>query len=494
VTAPARTPTDLSPAPRPAEPADSADPADTADTADTADVEALVARLRTAYDQGRTRPLAWRLAQLGRLRALLTEQREVLQQALAADLGKSPTEAQVTELTLVVAEIDDMVARLPRWLRPQPVTVPPLLWPARAHTQLEPLGVVLVIAPWNYPVQLSLAPMVGALAAGNAVLLKPSELAPAVSRALADLLPRYLDPQAVAVIEGAVEVTTTVLEQRFDHIFFTGSTRVGTIVATAAARHLTPVTLELGGKSPTWVDATADLDGVARRLAWGKFTNAGQTCVAPDYVLATPDVAARLEPLLVAAIHRLYGADPATHPDFGRIVNDEQFTRLTGLLDSGRTVTGGQADPATRYLAPTVLADVDRGAAVMAEEIFGPILPIVPVVDLEDALAFVAGRDKPLTLYVFSQDPATRQAFTERTSSGSLCFDIPLANLLVTELPFGGVGRSGTGSYHGRHSLTTFSHEKAIFTKPLHPDTMWIVYPPFTRLRRALIHRLFPGA
>ncbi|MGI8459828.1 MAG: aldehyde dehydrogenase family protein [Propionibacteriaceae bacterium] len=457
-------------------------------------IPAEVRRLRDSYDAGRTRPLAWRQEQLGGLRRLLTEQRTALQQALATDLGKSAVESQVTELSLVVGEIDDILAHLPRWLRPQPVAVPTVLLPARASTVLEPLGVVLVIAPWNYPVQLSLAPVVGALAAGNAVVLKPSELAPAVSRALADLLPRYVDPRAVAVVQGAVEVTTTLLEQRFDHIFFTGSSRVGTIVATAAAAQLTPVTLELGGKSPTWVDGTVDLERAARRIAWGKFVNAGQTCVAPDYVLATPEVAARLEPLLVDAIVGLYGADPATHPDYGRIVNDEQFARLTGLLDAGRTVTGGQSDAARRYLAPTVLAEVPRDAQVMAEEIFGPILPIVPVTDLDDAIAFVTGRDKPLTLYVFSEDPVVRAAFTERTSSGSLCFDIPLANLMVTELPFGGVGRSGMGTYHGRRSLTTFSHEKAVLAKRLHPDTMRIIYPPFTRLRRALIRRLFPGA
>ncbi len=454
----------------------------------------VVARLRDAYDTGRTRPLAWRQEQLRGVRRLLVEQRSALQRALATDLGKSPVEAQVTELSLIVGEIDDLLTHLERWLRPQSVAVPSVLLPARASTVLEPLGVVLVIAPWNYPVQLSLAPVVGALAAGNAVLLKPSELAPAVAAALAELLPRYVDPTAVAVVQGGVAVTTSLLERRFDHIFFTGSTKVGTIVATAAARQLTPVTLELGGKSPTFVDDSVDLERAAQRIAWGKFVNAGQTCVAPDYVLATPEVAARLEPLLVAAVERLYGADPASHPDYGRIVNDEQFTRLVGLLDSGRTVTGGGSDAARRYLAPTVLADVPRDSAVMAAEIFGPILPIVTVTDLDDAIGYVTGRDKPLTLYVFSDDPAVRAAFTGRTSSGSLCFDIPLANLMVTELPFGGVGASGMGSYHGRHSLTTFSHEKAVLTKGLHPDTMRIVYPPFTRVRRALIHRLFPGA
>ena len=468
-------------------------PAETATTSDS-DVPGLVARLRSACDQGRTRPLGWRQEQLRGLRRLLTEHRSALQKALAADLGKSAVEAQVTELSLVVGEIDDTLAHLPRWLAPQPVAVPAVLLPARASTVLEPLGVVLVIAPWNYPVQLSLAPLVGALAAGNAVVLKPSELAPAVSRALAELLPRYVDPRAVAVVEGAVEVTTSLLEQRFDHIFFTGSTRVGTIVATAAAKQLTPVTLELGGKSPTYVDGSVDLERAAQRIAWGKFVNAGQTCVAPDYVLATPDVAARLEPLLTDAIARLYGSDPATHPDYGRIVNDDQFARLTGLLDSGRTVTGGQSDAARRYLAPTVLADVARDAPAMTEEIFGPILPLVTVTDLDDAIAFVTGRDKPLTLYVFSADPEVKAAFTERTSSGSLCFDIPLANLMVTELPFGGVGRSGMGSYHGRYSLITFSHTKAVFAKRLRPDTMRIIYPPFTRVRQALVSRLFPGA
>ncbi len=452
-----------------------------------------VARLRAGSDASRTHPLSWRRAQLRALAAMMREQSSTFKDALRADLHKSPTEAQITELAIVVEEIQFALRHVATWVRPRSVPVPAVLLPARASVRPEPVGVVMIIAPWNYPIQLALAPLVGALAAGNAVVLKPSELAPATSAALAAQLPRYLDREAVAVVEGGVEETTALLECQVDHIFFTGSTRVGQIVMSAAAKHLTPVTLELGGKSPTYVDDTVDLARAADRIAWGKFVNAGQTCVAPDYLLATPGVARRLEPLLTASIARLYGADPARSPDYGRIVNRAQFDRLAGLLDSGRAVVGGDLDAGELYLAPTVLVDVDRDAPVMTAEIFGPILPIITVDDHEDAIAYVRAGEKPLTAYVFSHDPVVRQAFLDRTSSGSLTFDIPLAHLLASRLPFGGVGASGMGAYHGETSFATFSHAKSILDKGLAPDTMSVVYPPFPRAKRWLVDRLFHG-
>ncbi|WP_427168146.1 aldehyde dehydrogenase family protein [Streptomyces sp. C1-1] len=430
----------------------------------------VVARLRAAFRSGRTKPVEWRTAQLRRLRDMLTENGPDLAAALHADLGKSAAEADRTEIGFTVREIDHTLDHLADWLRPEPAPVPDRLGDdARAWTQYDPLGVVLVIAPWNYPAQLLLAPLVGALAAGNAVLVKPSELAPATSAALARLLPEYLDTGAVAVVEGGIPETTALLAERFDHIFYTGNGTVGRIVMRAAAEHLTPVTLELGGKSPAFVDRGADLDVVADRLARGKFLNAGQTCVAPDYVLTDPETAAALEPALTRAVEALYGGDPLASGAYSRIVNERHFDRLTGLLGSGRTVVGGVADRAAKYIAPTVLADVDPESPVMREEIFGPILPIVTVAGLDEAIDFINDRDKPLALYVFSESGDTRARIAAETSSGGLGHGLPLAHLTVSDLPFGGVGESGMGSYHGRWSIETFSHRKAVLEKPLSP-------------------------
>ncbi|MFI9769065.1 aldehyde dehydrogenase family protein [Streptomyces sp. NPDC052415] len=427
-----------------------------------------VARLRAAFRTGRTKPVEWRVTQLRDLRAMLTENTPELAAALHADLGKSATEAQRTEIGFTVREIDHTLAHLDDWLRPEPAPVPDHLGAdARAWTQYDPLGVVLVIAPWNYPAQLLLTPLLGALAAGNAVVAKPSELAPATSAVLARLLRTYLDPEAVAVVEGGVPETTALLAERFDHIFYTGNGTVGRIVMRAAAEHLTPVTLELGGKSPAFVDRDADLKVVADRLAAGKFLNAGQTCVAPDYVLTDPATAAALEPELVRAVESLYGTDPAASPEYGRIVDERHFDRLSGLLDSGRVVLGGSGDRASKYLAPTVLADVDPASPVMSEEIFGPVLPIVTVPGLDEAIGFINDRDKPLALYVFTESDDTRRRIAAETSSGGLGLGLPLAHLTVSDLPFGGVGESGTGNYHGRYSLETFSHRKAVLEKPL---------------------------
>ncbi|WP_432019187.1 aldehyde dehydrogenase family protein [Streptomyces sp. 1222.5] len=428
----------------------------------------VVARLRATFATGRTRPVAWRTAQLRRLRALLTERGADLAAALRADLGKSATEAYRTEIDFTVREIDHTLEHLDTWLRPEPAPVPAHLGPdATAWTQTDPLGVVLVIAPWNYPAQLLLAPMVGALASGNAVVAKPSELAPATSGALAELIPAYLDTDAVAVVEGGVPETTALLAERFDHVFYTGNGTVGRIVMRAAAEHLTPVTLELGGKSPVFVDRGTDLDTVADRLARGKFLNAGQTCVAPDYVLTDPGTAAALEAALVRAVEALYGTDPAASPEYGRIINERHFDRLNGLLGSGRVAVGGVGDRTAKYLAPTVLADVEPDSPVMREEIFGPILPIVTVAGLDEAIAFINDRDKPLALYVFTESDDTRARIAAETSSGGLGYGLPLAHLTVSDLPFGGVGESGMGSYHGRWSIETFSHRKAVLSKPL---------------------------
>nr|WP_245762561.1 aldehyde dehydrogenase family protein [Mycetocola miduiensis] len=449
-----------------------------------------VAAARDAFRAGTTKPITWRLRQLTALRRMLLEQGSALEDALASDLGKSPTESQMSEIGVVVGEIDNTIRHLRRWLRPKRVSVPLSVAPAAARVVREPLGVVLVIGPWNYPVQLALVPLAGALAAGNAVLLKPSELAPATSALLARLIPEYLDRSAVAVIEGGVDETTELLTEKFDHIFFTGNARVGRIVAHAAAEHLTPVTLELGGKSPVYVHDDADPAEIADRLVFGKFLNAGQTCVAPDYVLATPETARRLLPHLQDAVSRLYGDDPQASPDYGRIVNDRQFSRLSALLDGVRADIGGTTDKATRYIAPTIVDGVGTDAPLMQEEIFGPILPIVHVSGVDQAIEVISAREKPLALYLFTESRAIVRRFLRDTSSGAFGVSIPAAHLLVPGLPFGGVGESGMGRYHGEFSIDTFSHHKAVLSKPTRPDTLKLIYPPFTARREALI-RLF---
>jgi aldehyde dehydrogenase (NAD+) len=461
-------------------------------------IPGVVASARLCFDSGATKPVAWRQRQLRALKAMLIEHGSDFEEALAADLGKSPTESQLLEIGFVVNEINHIAKHLRSWLRPRRVPVPGSILPASASVVKEPLGVVLVIAPWNYPVQLLLSPVTGALAAGNAVVLKPSELAPATSAVIARLVPKYLDSRAVAVVEGGVPETTELLEQRFDHIFYTGNSRVGRVVMTAAAKNLTPVTLELGGKSPVYVDDSADLAVAAQRIAWGKFINAGQTCVAPDYVLATESVSERLAPLLAQATRELYGTNPQLADDYGRIINERQFGRLIGLLDAaaatGRRVFGGESDQAERYIAPTVLTNVARDSAIMEQEIFGPILPIVTVTGLDDAIDYINAGDKPLALYVFTARDSVRRRFLRDTSSGAIGFGIPAAHLAVPGLPFGGVGASGMGSYHGERSVATFSHDKAVLTKQLAPDTMRLIYPPYTerkdRFIRGLLRKL----
>jgi aldehyde dehydrogenase (NAD+) len=470
-------------------PVGSAGDASSAPTPPVTPTEA-VRRARAVFASGVTRPVDWRLARLAEMRRLLTEQEDVLCAALHDDLRKSRTEAMVTEVGFLVREVDHTRRHLAGWLRPRRVPVPLTLGGGRASVVPEPLGVVTVIAPWNYPVQLCLSPVLGALAAGNTVVLKPSELAPATSRALATLLPRYVGEGAVQVVEGGVAETTELLSRRVDHVFYTGNGTVGRVVLEAAARHLTPVTLELGGKSPAYVDPSADLAVTARRLVWGKFTNAGQTCIAPDYVLATPAVLDRLTPLLARAVEDFFGDDPRRSDDFGRIVSDRHVQRLAGLLEGQRCVTGGGVDAAERYVAPTVLADVDPASAVMAEEIFGPVLPLVAVPDLDAAIAFVVERDKPLALYVFADDPLVERRFERETSSGALAVNMPLAHVAVPDLPFGGVGASGTGSYHGRASVELFSHHKPVLRQRTRPDTAALLYPPSRSLRARLASRL----
>jgi aldehyde dehydrogenase (NAD+) len=452
------------------------------------DLPDTVARLRATFESGRTRPLRWRRDQLEALRAMLVEREADLLAALKADLGKPPTEAWATDVGFVISEITHALRHLRAWSRPERVWAPMVTRPASARIVREPVGVALVIAPWNYPVQLLLSPLVGALAAGNCVVGKPSEVAPATAAALAELLPKYLDTDAVAVVEGGVAETQALLAQRFDYIFYTGNGRVGRIVMEAAARHLTPVTLELGGKSPVIVDDDADLAVAARRVAWGKYLNAGQTCIAPDYALVVKGREDQFVEHVRRAIFDFYGADPKASPDYGRIVNDQHLRRLAGLLEGGQPTVGGGVDEVDRYVAPTVLQRVREDAPVLQDEIFGPILPVVPVDDVDAAVAYVNAHEKPLALYLFTRSHATRDRVLEQTTSGGVAVNATMYQVAVPGLPFGGVGPSGMGAYHGKASFDTFSHAKSVLRKPGKPDPA-LADPPYTATKDRLIRR-----
>jgi aldehyde dehydrogenase (NAD+) len=453
-----------------------------------ATIPAIVQRARDAFDSGRTRPLSWRRAQLDGMRKLLEDNSEQLLAALAADLGKPAAEGWVTDIGFTIGEIKLLQKNLRKWTRPERVSTPIVALPGSSHRVAEPLGVVAIISPWNYPIQLLLSPAAGAIAAGNSVVLKPSEIAPHTSTVITELIQRYLDPDAVHVIEGGVAETTELLAQRFDHIFYTGNGRIGRVVMEAAAKHLTPVTLELGGKSPTIVDATANLRVAARRIAWGKFLNAGQTCIAPDYLLVDKKVAPAFIGELRAAIKEFYGDDPKQSGDYARIVNGHHFNRLASMLESGSVVIGGETDANTKYIAPTVLADVNVSAPVMQDEIFGPILPMVEIDNVAEAIAFINSKPHPLALYVFSEDDRAIDAVIERTTAGGVTVNGTILHISNPNLPFGGVGESGMGAYHGKSSIDIFQHRKPVLRKSTKVDPS-IAYPPYTEKKMKLIRK-----
>jgi aldehyde dehydrogenase (NAD+) len=450
----------------------------------------LADQLRAKFASGLTRPVEWRRQQLGQLARLLRNDGAALTDAMADDLGKPELEAWVTEVASVRRDIEGIVAHVDGWAAPRRVRVPWTLQPGRAQTVPEPLGAVLVIGPWNYPVRCLVLPLAFALAAGNTAAVKPSELAPATSAALARLLPSYLDPGAVAVAEGGPDVAQSLLEQRWDHVFFTGNGRVGRLVMAAAARHLTPVTLELGGKNPAIVDGSVDVDMVARRLVWGKFLNAGQTCAAPDFALVDRRAQARLLEAVARRLARFYGDEPAASPDLARVVNDAHMNRLVHLLEvtRGRLVAGGAWDGPSRYFAPTVVADVSWDDPLMQEEIFGPVLPVVAYDDITEAIAELNRRDKPLALYIYSGDPDLVERVITGTSSGSVCVNHNAVQLGVPGLPFGGVGASGMGAYHGKAGFDTFSHTKSVLRRPEHGEVP-LVYPPYGKLKGWVLRR-----
>ncbi|RUO32927.1 aldehyde dehydrogenase family protein [Aliidiomarina soli] len=448
-----------------------------------------IEQLRTTFSRGVTRSMDWRYSQLEGIERFLTEQTDVLSAALKADLGKSSAEAWTTEIGFTLKDVQYTRKHLRKWLKPRKVSTPLVARPGRSKITLEPLGVVLIFGAWNYPLQLSLSPLIAALAAGNCALLKPSEVSPATSKVLADVLPGYLDSNAVEVLEGDADVATELLKQRFDHIFYTGGSTVGKIVMRAAAEHLTPVTLELGGKSPVLVSRYCDIKTTARRIAWGKWLNAGQTCIAPDYVLVDASVKEQLVAELLNAIQSFYGDEPQRSKDYGRIVNDRHFNRLLGLLDEHDVINHKDYDRRERFMAPMLVDDPPAHSALMQEEIFGPLLPICAVDNLDRAIAKIQHASKPLACYAFTRDKSEQQRIEQHISCGTLCFNDTLVFMLNPELPFGGVGNSGMGRYHGEYGVHTFSHQKPVMTRRFILDVA-LRYPPFNKQKLSWLKKL----
>ncbi len=447
----------------------------------------LVARLRTTFDSGKTRPLAWRREQLEALIRFATENGDALVAALQADMGKPELEARAADIGQITQEAKLALKNLKKWTRPQSAGAIPLL--GKSFVVRDPLGVVLIIAPWNYPVGLLLSPLVGAIAAGNAVVLKPSEVTAHTSAVLAERLPKYLDMDAIAVVEGGVAETSALLEERFDHIMYTGNGSVGRIVMTAAAQHLTPVTLELGGKSPCIVDRTADLAVTARRIAWGKFMNAGQTCIAPDYVLVEESIEEELIEELKKSVDEFYSGETRNNADYTRIVNQRHHERISKLMAGQDIAFGGASDVGDCYIEPTVLRNVSPDSPIMASEIFGPVLPVLRISGLDEAISFVNQREKPLALYLFSRDAKAEERVLSETSSGGVCINGTILHIGNSKMPFGGVGPSGMGAYHGRHSFETFSHRKAVLRRGFRFDFK-MMYPPYTEARTKLVKKM----
>jgi len=453
------------------------------------DTTALLSDLRGVFASGRTRGLAWRLDQLRGIERLCDEREAEIAAALAEDLGRPPVDAWLGDIASTKAEATYARKHLKGWMRRRRVPLSLNQLPGRGWVQYDPLGVVLVIGPWNYPLYLSLAPLVAALAAGNCAVVKPSELAAATSALLARLVPEYLDPMAVRVVEGDAAVTQSLLAKGFDHALFTGGTEVGKKIMAAAAPTLTPVTLELGGKSPVIVAADADIDVAARRIAWVKLLNSGQTCIAPDYVLAERSVADELIDKIVANVREFRSAE--TDPLL-RIVNQRQFDRLVALISAsdGKVVTGGGSDSAELRIEPTVIVDPSPTDAVMADEIFGPILPVLTVDSLDSAAEFVNSKPKPLALYLFTSSRTVAQALIDRIPSGGAVVNHVAMHCMVPQLPFGGVGASGMGAYHGRWGFEAMSHRRAVLAKRARPD-LKIMYPPYSDAAVKIMRKVF---
>ncbi|XP_071036256.1 aldehyde dehydrogenase, dimeric NADP-preferring [Parasteatoda tepidariorum] len=453
----------------------------------------VLTRARNAFKGGVTKNVAFRIQQLKNMYRMLEENEKPIAAALAHDLGKPRQEAIIYEVEFLLNDIRCMQHNIKKWVKPLPTDKNLITLLDETFVQPEPFGVVLVLGAWNYPIQLSLSPMIGAITAGNCVILKPSELAPKTAEILETLIPKYLDNECYHVVNGGPEETAELMKNEFDYVFYTGSTRVGQIVREAANKHLTPCTLELGGKSPVYFDSTVNFDVACRRLLWGKFINAGQTCVAPDFVLCTKDTLEKLIPAMKKVLKEYFGENPKNSPDLGRILNERHFNRLLGLMKDANVAIGGDHDISIKYIAPTVMSNVKLTDPVMQDEIFGPLLPIVTVESLDEAIDIINSRDKALTLNIYSKNPKTIRKIIEGTSSGSVCVNDSIVNLSIEALPFGGVGKSGMGAYHGKYSFDTFSHKKAVLIRNysmIGEKLGEARYPPYSESGEKFLRRL----
>lgn len=445
--------------------------------------------MKAYFESGATLDVAKRKATLRKLKATLKEWEPRLMEAIMLDLGKSRFEAYETEIGIVQAEISHTLKHLSRWAKAKRVSTPLAHFPSSSRILKQPKGLVLVMSPWNYPIQLALVPLAAAISAGCCVLLKPSRYSVNVSRVLCEMFDSSFDSRLIKVVEGGHQANSELLELRWDHIFFTGSPNVGKVVMEAASRHLTPVTLELGGKSPVIIDGSMDMALAARRLAWGKFLNAGQTCVAPDYLLIDERCKQEFKKEFEKATRKMYPG-LLESPDLGRIINEKHFNRLKGLLEGQRVVFGGQCDDKLMRIAPTLLEDTDPDSPIMQEEIFGPILPMLTYRSFDEALSFIRGREKPLALYIFSKDRRHISAVQQTLTYGGGCVNDTVVHLSNPSMPFGGVGSSGMGSYHAKQGFDTFTHEKSVLRKALWLDIP-VRYAPYddrlTRLLRLLL-------
>ena len=450
-------------------------------------IKSLVEGQRNYFRSNQTLDIAFRLKMLKRLRDAIKMYEEDLTQALRTDLNKSYEEAFMTEISIVLSEIDNFLKNLARWSAPSKKRTPLKLFPSRSAVITEPLGLALIIVPWNYPVQLTLNPLVGAIAAGCTAVLKPSPYTPNVAKALERVVSSAFDEEYVAVVQGDRTVNAALLSERYDIIFFTGSPDLGRVVMRAAAEHLTPVVLELGGKSPVVVDKSADIRVAAKRIAWGKTLNAGQTCIAPDYLLIHREVKEQFVKEYKSALVELHGEDTSKSRHYVRIVSDKAFERVAGYIHNGDVRIGGRVDALQRYIEPTLLDNVAVDSAVMREEIFGPILPMVTIDSIDNAVEFICNREKPLAMYVFANDDIARDVF-RRTSSGGGCINDVIMHIANENMPFGGVGNSGMGRYHGRDSLYAFSHRRAVVATTTRVDLpfRYMPYRWFSVVKRLL--------
>ena len=446
----------------------------------------ILNRQKEYFRTGETKNVAFRLAQLERMQDWIGKNEEAIMEALHKDLHKAPFEAYATEIGIVKEEIRYTLKHLRGWARPKRVPTPITQFPSRSFIYSEPYGTVLIMSPWNYPFQLTIAPLVGALSAGNCAVVKPSAYSSATSALIARMIKELFPQKYVTVIEGGRKENEALLSEKFDYIFFTGSVSVGKLVMEKAAKHLTPVSLELGGKSPCIVDHTAKLSLAAKRIVFGKFLNCGQTCVAPDYVLVERRVKDTFLKYLIYWTKKMYGENAFANPSYGRIVNRKHFDRISGLIEENKVVYGGRTKEETLQIEPTILFPVSEKDAVMQEEIFGPVLPILVVENMDEAQRFVQNREKPLACYIFTSSRKTRRKFVRYTSFGGGCVNDTVMHLTTPELPFGGVGNSGMGAYHGKRSFETFSHQKSILDKSQIVDIP-VRYQPYRMWKKAVI-------